>query len=267
MDDSTFDRLTRAVSAAGSRRRLLGLLTSVGLGGLLMQLDDEAAAERPGNRMNRRNQQRKRKQRNNKSKNNNKNNNKNKNKNKNKGGGLGDIQCGATDSDCSQNSDCCSNNCFNLGCAEKVHSCGSGNNATTCRPAANGCAGETCCRGAAVCNGACCDGTANQCNPQGACCVPNCAGRQCGDDGCGNGGTCGACSTGQTCDTTNGTCKGGPDNAFLCTCNNGTGVATCNAATCAPDGVRAVCNILCANHGGFGAGGSGAQCAPNSCTA
>lgn len=42
MDGSTFDRLTCAVSNFGSRRRLLGLLTGVGLGGLLTQLDDEA---------------------------------------------------------------------------------------------------------------------------------------------------------------------------------------------------------------------------------
>lgn len=47
MDGSTFDRLTRAVSTAGSRRRVLSLLTSVGLGGLLSTLDDdESVAKR-----------------------------------------------------------------------------------------------------------------------------------------------------------------------------------------------------------------------------
>lgn len=42
MDGSTFDRLIRELSTARPRRRLLGLLTSVGLGGLLSSLDDES---------------------------------------------------------------------------------------------------------------------------------------------------------------------------------------------------------------------------------
>ena len=41
----------------------------------------------------------------------------------------------------------------------------------------------------------CCQPPANQCNDGGQrlCCAPNCAGRECGDDGCGNTGTCGSC--------------------------------------------------------------------------
>ena len=35
-------------------------------------------------------------------------------------------------------------------------------------------------------------------------CTPNCAGKQCGGDGCG--GTCGQCGPGEMCDTTDGTC-------------------------------------------------------------
>lgn len=42
MDGSAFDRLTRAVSTAGSRRRLLGIVASVGLGGVLTRLDKAA---------------------------------------------------------------------------------------------------------------------------------------------------------------------------------------------------------------------------------
>ncbi|MEA2088512.1 MAG: hypothetical protein U9O55_01555, partial [Patescibacteria group bacterium] len=34
---------------------------------------------------------------------------------------------------------------------------------------------------------------------EGMCCVPNCAGKQCGDDGCG--GNCGVCAPGTTCDS------------------------------------------------------------------
>ena len=41
MDGSTFDRLTRALRTAGSRRRLLGVVTSLGLGGLLGALDGD----------------------------------------------------------------------------------------------------------------------------------------------------------------------------------------------------------------------------------
>jgi hypothetical protein len=203
MDPFHFDALARSFATAGTRRRLLAVLAALPLGGTLLALeDDEVAAEHPRDRMKRRNQQRKRKQRNNKN-----NNKKNKNKNNNKkNGGLGGSQCGATGSDCSQDSDCCSNNCFNLGCADKVNSCGSGDNAKACHPAANGCAGGTCCYGAAACGDTCCDGTANQCNRQGACCAPNCSGRQCGPDGCGGGGICGACPSGATCNEATGQC-------------------------------------------------------------
>lgn len=213
MDPTRFDALARTLGGSGTRRRILAVLAALPLGGTLLALeDDEAAAERPRDRVKRRNQQHKRKQRNNKNKN-----NKNKNTKK-KGGGLGGSQCGATDSDCSQDSDCCSNNCFNLGCADKVHSCGSGDSATACHPAANGCAGGTCCHGAAVCGGSCCDGAANQCNPQGECCAPNCAGRLCGPDGCGGGGTCGACPSGTTCDEVTGRCpRPGCDVCPTCT--------------------------------------------------
>jgi hypothetical protein len=42
MDGSRFDRFTRAVSTAGSRRRLLGLVASLGLGGMLTHRDQTA---------------------------------------------------------------------------------------------------------------------------------------------------------------------------------------------------------------------------------
>jgi hypothetical protein len=46
MDESRFDRLTRAVSSAGSRRRLLGIVASLGLGGVLTRLDQSATTAR-----------------------------------------------------------------------------------------------------------------------------------------------------------------------------------------------------------------------------
>ncbi len=203
MDSLAFDRLARAVATGGTRRRLFAVLAALPLGGAVLGSND-AEAEHPNQRLGRRNKQRKRKQRNSNQHNNNGNNGKNKNKKNN--GNLGGSQCGTTDSDCTQDSDCCSNNCFNLGCADKVHSCGSGASAKACHPAANGCAGETCCYGAAACNEGCCTGMANQCNLQGACCAPNCSGRLCGPDGCGGGGTCGTCPSGTTCDETTGRC-------------------------------------------------------------
>ena len=108
---------------------------------------------------------------------------------------------------CQQNSDCCGGNCFNFVCAATVTQCGQGSGATPCTPAANGCCLFE----------SCCPSPANQCNLEGDCCAPNCQGRQCGDDGCGNGGTCGSCAPGQTC-SANGKCQG---------------KATCSAATCA----------------------------------
>jgi hypothetical protein len=71
------------------------------------------------------------------------------------------------------------------------------------------------CGGRPCCSRTCCQGPANQCNPAGKCCAPNCNGKECGPDGCGNGGTCG-CGAGGTC--TRGTvCPSGQ----ICTCPGG----------------------------------------------
>lgn len=241
MDPERFDALSRVLSKVGGRRGVMALLASLPLGGALTTLgQDEAAAERPNNRLQRRTRRRNQKQRNNK---NNKNNNKKNNK---QNGGLGGSQCGATGSVCAEDSDCCTINCFGFECAERVTSCGQGSTATRCQPPAKGCAGETCCHGSLACGDTCCQGAANQCNSANACCVPNCAGRQCGDDGCGNGGTCGSCPAGQTCDAVTGTCQG----RRICTaqtCPNG----CCDAeGICQPGSTAEAC--------GFG----GAACAP-----
>jgi hypothetical protein len=163
----------------------------------------------PRDRLSRRTKQRRRKRRNEKRRNQ----HKGGNGGGGGGGGVGNDQCAATGDDCTQASDCCSNNCLDFGCAAKVHTCG----ATACHPAANACAGETCCYGSAVCNGTCCDAPANQCNPQGECCAPNCSGRECGTDGCGGGGTCGTCSGGATCNEASGQCEEPCDVCPSCT--------------------------------------------------
>lgn len=147
------------------------------------------------------------------------------------------LGCLPTGDICAQNSDCCSANCFNFVCAARVTECGTGGSARQCVPPAKGCAGGACCYGEAACGGSCCQGAANQCNPQGACCAPNCNGRECGDDGCGAGGTCGSCPTGQTCNATTGQCviTCGPQNCSsgCCDangkCKDGTSAQACGA--------------------------------------
>src|SRR5688500_18219771 len=75
MDMDHFDRATKILSTAGTRRGLVHLVAAVPvLGVLLAAADEEANAERPHERMHRRTQQRNRKQRNRKQRNTNKNN-------------------------------------------------------------------------------------------------------------------------------------------------------------------------------------------------
>lgn len=230
MDEVTFDRLTRAVSRAGSRRQVLGVLASVGLGGLLSQLADETSEAKRQHGRNRGHHPGKGKD-----------NRKGKRKGGKGGGGLGGTQCGAAGSDCDQDSDCCSTNCFNFSCSAKAHSCGTDTNPTPCRPPAKGCAGAQCCYAAVSCDDGCCQPPANQCNPQGNCCAPNCAGKQCGDDGCGAGGSCGACPSGQTC-TASGTCQS------HCT-------PQCQGKQCGDDGCGGSCGTC----------GSGQTCSNGAC--
>ena len=246
MDPSGFDTLTRAIAQTGTRRWLLRLVATLPLAGALTTIsEEEAAAERPIDRVQGRTPQRNRQQRNKK----NNNNQNNKNKKNNNGGGGGSRRtssaCVATGNICSQDSDCCSGNCFNFVCAERVTQCSQGGTSTQCVPPAKGCAGGSCCYGSAGCGTSCCITPANQCNPQGACCAPNCAGRSCGDDGCGSGGTCGSCKNGQTCNATTGQCQGR---------------VTCSAQTC-PNGCCDAAGI-CQPNSREACGTGGAACAP-----
>src|SRR5262245_54858048 len=81
------------------------------------------------------------------------------------------------------------------------------------------------------------------CNGQGACvCAPKCAGKKCGDDGCG--GNCGLCSVDQTCN---------PSGQCVCTPN-------CTNKTCGPNGCGGSCGIC-----GAGTSCSAGSCVPNGC--
>ncbi len=80
------------------------------------------------------------------------------------------------------------NTCTPKTCSEQGKQCGSWD---------NGCGTQVNC-------GTC--GVGQTCNASGQCvssCVPNCAGKQCGNDGCG--GSCGTCAVGQSCNI-NGQC-------------------------------------------------------------
>lgn len=241
MDPVRFDALTRSLGQVRGRRHLMALLTALPLVGVLNGMPgDDAEANRSRTRQQHLEAQSRRKRRNRgrkNKKNNRKNNNSNgngNNQNQSPPTGatsppppLGSTQCGNNGDVCFQDSDCCTNNCFNFQCATRVLRCIQGGTTTNCRPPARGCAGLQCCYGAVSCNDGCCQGPANQCNAGGNCCAPNCAGRQCGDDGCGAGGTCGSCPSNQTC-TADGRCQG--------SC-----VPQCRGKQCGPDGCGGSC--------------------------
>jgi hypothetical protein len=189
MDPTRFDALARSFASGSTRRRLVALVAALPLGRLLAFDEEEAAAERPHDRLKRRNKQHHRKRRNTRKRKHNNNHTKH-NNNGGKGGGK-PGNCTPNGKACNQNNDCCGGNCFNQVCADPVTAC----DGAACPPNATGC-----------CSGACCGSPANQCNALGECCAPNCDGRQCGPDGCGNTGTCGTCPSGVVCDESSGTC-------------------------------------------------------------
>jgi hypothetical protein len=151
--------------------------------------------------------------------------------------GLG---CQPDGSVCQQNSDCCGGNCFGQRCAAKVTTC----SGQVCSPAGTGCcAGEGCCQP-----------PANQCNTTGGqaglCCAPNCNGRECGPDGCGNDGTCGSCLPGQTC-SANGKCQGQPSCKTLDqACTSAAECCSTDHTACAFNNVVLEQDVCCSTLGG-----------------
>jgi hypothetical protein len=119
------------------------------------------------------------------------------------------------------------------------------------------------------CLGVCCQAPANQCNKtSGMCCAPNCAGRECGDDGCGNTGVCPPdnCPSGTTCNANgqcqstsncsaqncpNGCCDDSgacqPGNALAACGTGGKPCATCDpdAGVCQQNGTCGTCTDIC----------------------
>jgi len=115
----------------------------------------------------------------------------------------------------------------------------------TCAP---DCAGKVC--GDDGCGGSC--GTCpagSTCDASGSCtstCVPDCTGKTCGDDGCG--GLCGSCAPGMMC-TAAGTCE------LAC-------VPQCDGKVCGDDGCGDVCGI-CAGQSVCQAGQCVSTCVPS----
>jgi hypothetical protein len=157
MDPSAFDTLARGIAHTGTRRSLVALLAALPLGGLLSGMaQDEAAAERPLDRLQGRTPQRNRQQRNTK-KNNKNQNNKN---NKNNGGGSGRL---GTPDPCQGTCPgrCCSGSGGGAWCCSgNDHCCG------------DGVAQKLCC----IANQLCCTGTlgAQCCDPNETCCSGQC---------------------------------------------------------------------------------------------
>ncbi len=60
----------------------------------------------------------------------------------------------------------------------------------------------------ATCGDVCCASDLHVCDPLGECCVPDCAGKECGEDGCG--GLCGICEPCTYCTAEFGACLPGP---------------------------------------------------------
>jgi len=97
-------------------------------------------------------------------------------------------------------------------------------------------------------------------------CIPNCSGKQCGDDGCG--GSCGTCGFGQTCNPILFQCVGGcvPDCTGKQCGDNGCGgsCGSCRGGQTCDNGICAVCNPDCAGKqcGDDGCDGSCGACDP-----
>jgi hypothetical protein len=146
---------------------------------------------------------------------------------------------------------CAGKNCGSDGCGGSCGTCGG----TT--PTCN--ASQVC-----VCSGSSCSSLGSQysCNGSSCVCTPNCAGKNCGSDGCG--GSCGSC--GGTTPVCN------PSGVCVCTtsaCQAGIGPrATCNAGTgqCQCSGLCPTSSQSCDDTGGNNLDGCGNACPINCAT-
>ena len=123
---------------------------------------------------------------------------------------CGDDGCGGSCGTCAEGFSCINDVCVEGPCVPACagKQCGDDGCGATCPP---GCGvGFSCDNGQCIAqqtcgNGTCDVGEDHATCPQDCPCIPNCAGKECGDDGCS--GSCGTCSGGETCQ--DGQCTGG----------------------------------------------------------
>ncbi len=157
--------------------------------------------------------------------------------------GACEAECGYSCKPCPAKPSCDGLQCGEF-CGLKCGGCAAGEVCTKYKCCKPNCAGKVC--GDNGCGGVCgtCSGT-DECSSLGQCqkCQPKCAGKTCGDDGCG--GTCGACKGTDVCVA--GTCA-----ASLCTgqCSGGPFKK--------PEGGDCYCDDLCSGYG---------DCCPGACQA
>jgi len=121
---------------------------------------------------------------------------------------CGDDGCGGSCGSCGTNAICSNGSCAcNSGYGNCDGSWSNGcevnltNNSNNCGSCGNSCGANATCNNSICvctyieCNGACCD--AEQVCFNNSCCTPNCAGKECGYDGCG--GSCGDCGQNEQC--------------------------------------------------------------------
>ncbi len=131
------------------------------------------------------------------------------------------LFCGEEDGKCKEGYFCLNYKCIKEKTSSGGSSGGSGGSGSggstctdTCLSLGHGCGNYTICGKVENC-GTC--QTGYSCAENGTCikdCVPNCASKDCGNDGCG--GSCGICQSGYNCET-NGTCIKIPENCTVTT--------------------------------------------------
>lgn len=149
---------------------------------------------------------------------------------------CGPDGCGGTCGACKGTDVCVQGQCAQSLCTGQ---CGAGGPQKT--PEGKDCYCDDACKG----YGDCCPGACAACPTLKGCCEPSCAGKECGDDGCG--GVCGKCAN-------NGSCEAGK--CTTCKLN-------CEGKQCGPDGCGGECGKC--SDGGTCEAGKCAACQPK-CT-
>jgi hypothetical protein len=219
MNSSNFDELTKALATSTSRRHALRTIVTASIGGLLGVSTISTAFGRPRARPA-------------------------------PSGPRGNSNCAKFCAAVFGPNTPAANQCTSDAAHNKglCHDCGTRAPSSICcvrnNPGGpcNGTAGACCSAGCPGCP------TGQTCTTTG-CCTPDCAGKMCGDDGCG--GSCGTCTSPDTCENGQCTCVTPPlpppgPNLVVCFCNDGSQPSFCTGPLCNTGG----CDGACLCHGG-----------------